>query len=167
MKFELEKVRKDEKEILKNLLEFYQYDFNIFYNDDLNEKGKFEFINTEKYFDDTENKALFVKVAGKYAGFALVSNNTLYTDKGKCIEEFWIMPKYRKGMFAIQVLKQLFKLTRGKIEFIVLKENKRWLETLNYLIEKNCNIEKKVDIKKWDEDFILYVLENKLRIEKC
>ena len=47
----LEKVKKEEKEILNNLLEYYQYDFNIFYNDDLNKNGKFEFINTDKYFN--------------------------------------------------------------------------------------------------------------------
>lgn len=159
MKFELEKVRKDEKEILKNLLEFYQYDFNIFYNADLNKNGRFEFIDTDEYFKDTENKALFIRVNGKYAGFILVSNNTVYANKGKCIEEFWIMPKYRKGMFAFDVLREVFNQIQTKIEFIVLKKNKRWLKSLNYWVEKNYRIEKKVDIKKWDEDFVSFVVD--------
>ena len=162
MKIKLEKVKKEEKAILNNLLEYYQYDFNIFYNDDLNEKGRFEFINTDKYFDKLENQAFFVKVDEKYAGFILISKSTEYENKGSFIEEFWIMPKYRKGMFSFQVLKKLSNIIKGKIEFIVLKENKRWFKTLNYWIEKNFKIEKKEDIKKWNNyDFTLFVIDTK------
>ena len=158
----LEKVKKEEKEILNNLLEYYQYDFNIFYNDDLNKNGKFEFINTDKYFNKKENQAFFVKVDEKYAGFILISKSTEYENKGSFIEEFWIMPKYRKGMFSFKVLKELSNIIKGKIEFIVLKENKRWFKTLNYWIEKNFKIEKKEDIKKWDNyDFTLFVIDTK------
>jgi len=160
MKFKLEKVSGNKIEVLKNLLEFYQYDFNIFYNDDLNENGRFEFIDADKYFDNIENEALFIKVDEKYAGFILVSSDTKYTNEGKCIEEFWIMPKYRKGMFAFKVIKELFKKVKGQIEFIVLRKNERWLKVLTYWLEKNCKIIKKYDIKKWEEDFILFVLEN-------
>ena len=72
------------------------------------------------------------------------------------------MPKYRKGMFSFKVLKELSNIIKGKIEFIVLKENKRWFKTLNYWIEKNFKIEKKEDIKKWDNyDFTLFVIDTK------
>ena len=104
MDFEFEKVSKEKSEILKNLLEYYQYDFNVYYNADLNENGKFEFIDIGLYFENENNQALFIKVKEKYAGFILVSNNTKYTEEGKNIEEFWVMPKYRKGMFAFRVL---------------------------------------------------------------
>ena len=160
MKIELEKVTIKEKEILNNLLEYYQYDFNIFYNDDLNENGRFVFIKTEKYFKQSGNQDFFVVLDEKYAGFILISKDTIYTNNGSCIEEFWIMPKYRKGMFSFQVLKKLVNIIKGKIEFIVLKENKRWLKSLNYWIEKNYIIEKKEDIKKWDNyDFTLFVID--------
>ena len=162
MEIKLEKVKIEEREILNNLLEYYQYDFNIFYDDDLNKNGRFEFIKTDKYFNKLGNQAFFVMVDEKYAGFILISNDTVYEKNAWSIEEFWIMPKYRKGMFCFQVLKKLVNKIKGKIEFIVLKENKRWLKTLNYWIEKNFIIEKKEDIKKWDNyDFTLFVIDTK------
>lgn len=36
----LEKVVKDKENILKQLLEFYLYDFNNYYEDDLSENGR-------------------------------------------------------------------------------------------------------------------------------
>lgn len=159
MEFSIEKVKKEEKDTLKNLLEFYQYDFNVFYDDDLNENGRFEFINVDTYFEDADNEALFIKVKGKFAGFILISNNVKYAKQGKCIEEFWIMPKYRKGMLAFEILEAIFKKINTKIEFIVLKKNERWLKVINYWIQKNYKVERKINITKWDEDFDLFVID--------
>ncbi len=159
MDFQIEKVSKEKSEILKNLLEYYQYDFNVYYNEDLNENGRFEFIDIELYFENEHNQALFIKVKEKYAGFILISNNTKYSEEAICIEEFWIMPKYRKGMFAFKILKKVFDEINGKIEFIVLKRNERWLKTLKYWIEKNYKVLKECDIEKWDEQFTLFLVD--------
>lgn len=156
MNFNLEKVKKEEKETLKNLLEFYLYDFNFYYEDDLNSNGRFEFIDVEPYFQENGNMALFIKQEENYAGFVLISDK----QEQKCIEEFWIMPKYRKGLFAFQVLKQIIKEIKGKIEFIIINENKRWLKTLNYLINKNYKIISKESIKKWETyDFTKFIVD--------
>lgn len=159
MEFKLDKVKLEEKEILKNLLEFYQYDFNVFYEDDLNENGRFEFIDVDQYFESDDNEALFIKVNEKYAGFILISNNVLHINPGKCIEEFWIMPKYRKGMFTFKVLKEIIGRYKTKFEFLVLKKNEKWFKVINYLIHKNYKVEKMIDVTKWDEEFELFVVD--------
>ena len=72
--FKLIKVNEKNKNVLKNLLEYYLYDFNIYYEDDLNESGRFEFIDVEPYINNNNNKAFFVKVDNYYAGFILTSS---------------------------------------------------------------------------------------------
>lgn len=75
-KFSLEKVKKEEENILQNLLEFYLYDFNFFYEDDLNDNGRFEFIDTSEYFTKEKYESFFIKVKDKLAGFILINNKT-------------------------------------------------------------------------------------------
>ena len=50
--FELKVVKENDKDVLRNLLEYYLYDFNFYYEDDLNENGRFEFIDVEPYIND-------------------------------------------------------------------------------------------------------------------
>lgn len=159
--FSLEKVKKEEENILQNLLEFYLYDFNFFYEDDLNDNGRFEFIDTNEYFTKEKYEAFFIRVKDKLAGFILINNNTELIKNGTRIEEFWIMPKYRKGYFSFSVLKEVFFRYQNEIEFIILEQNKRWLKAINYFINKNYTILEKEEITKWDtEKFKLYLIKN-------
>lgn len=153
--FDLVIVDRENKKILENLLEYYLYDFNIYYNDDLNENGRFEFIDVGIYINDKNNKAFFIKVNNNYAGFILIKQ----VEEINIIEEFWIMPKYRKGMFAFKVLKKILSEIHGKVEFIILNKNKRWLGVIKYLISKNYEILKVENIKKWEtEDFTKFTI---------
>jgi predicted acetyltransferase len=156
MDFKLEKVNEEEKEILKNLLEFYLYEFNVYYEDDVNQKGRFDFIDVEPYFKNNKNKAIFIKVNNNYAGFVLISDK----NETKCIEEFWIMPKYRKGFFAFQVLKEVIEEINGKIEFIIINQNERWMKVLKYLINKHYKVISEENIKKWEVyDFTKFIID--------
>lgn len=146
MEFRLEQAKNNEQDILKNLLEFYLYDFNFYYEDDLNSKGRFDFIDTKPYFNNENYKAYFIKVNENFAGFILlIKNNNIQT-----IEEFWIMPKYRKGYFTFEVLKEIINMCNEEIEFIILNENERWLKVIRYLINKNFKILKTEKYIKWD-----------------
>lgn len=106
-------------------------------------------------------KLFFIRVKDKLAGFILINNNTELIKNGTRIEEFWIMPKYRKGYFAFSVLKEVFSRYQNEIEFIILEQNKRWLKAINYFINKNYTILEKEEITKWDtEKFKLYLIKN-------
>ena len=75
------------------------------------------------------------------------------------VEEFWIMPKYRKGMFAFEVLKKVLFEMHGKIEFVILNKNERWLKVVDYWIRKNYQVLNVENIKKWEtEDFTKYTI---------
>ena len=155
--FELKKVKENDKEVLRNLLEYYLYDFNYYYEDDLNENGRFEFIGVEPYINNNFYKAFFILVDNHYAGFVLT-----YTGKEKSVvEEFWIMPKYRKGMFAFEVLTKVLSKMNDKIEFVILNKNERWLKVVDYWIRKNYQVLSMENIKKWEtEDFTKYTILN-------
>lgn len=153
--FELIIVNENNKKILENLLEYYLYDFNIYYEDDLNNSGRFEFIDVKPYINNKNIKAFFVKVNNYYAGFILIKQ----VEEINIIEEFWIMPKYRKGMFAFKVLNKILSQIHGRVEFMILNKNKRWFEVIKYLINKNYEILKVENIKKWDtEDFTKFTI---------
>lgn len=155
--FELKIVEENDKEVLRNLLEYYLYDFNYYYEDDLNENGRFEFIGVEPYINNNFYKAFFILVDNHYAGFVLT-----YTGKEKSVvEEFWIMPKYRKGMFAFEVLTKVLSKMNDKIEFVILNKNERWLKVVDYWIRKNYQVLSMENIKKWEtEDFTKYTILN-------
>ena len=155
--FELKKVKENDKEVLRNLLEYYLYDFNYYYEEDLNENGRFEFIGVEPYINNNFYKAFFILVDNHYAGFVLT-----YTGKEKSVvEEFWIMPKYRKGMFAFEVLTKVLSKMNDKIEFVILNKNERWLKVVDYWIRKNYQVLSMENIKKWEtEDFTKYTILN-------
>lgn len=93
----------------------------------------------------------------KYAGFVLLieKNETVI------IEEFWIMPKYRKGYFAINILNKVMKLYDNKnYEFIILNENIRWLNVIEYLINKNFNLISKEKFIKWENvEFTKFIIK--------
>ncbi len=153
--FEMFEVKKESQDVLENLLEYYLYDFNNYYDDDLNDKGRFEFIDVKPYINNENNKAYIIKVNNKYAGFILIKK----TAELNSIEEFWIMPKYRKGMFAFKVLNSIFSQMNGKVEFLILNKNARWLKTVNYWIHKNYQVLKVQNVKKWDtEDFTKFTI---------
>ncbi len=155
--FELKVVKENDKDVLRNLLEYYLYDFNFYYEDDLNENGRFEFIDVEPYIYNNYFKAYFIIVDNHYAGFVLTS----FGKEKSIVEEFWIMPKYRKGMFAFEVLKKVLSEMHGKIEFVILNKNERWLKVVDYWIRKNYQVLNVENIKKWEtEDFTKYTILN-------
>src|SRR5438128_8980340 len=62
------------KEVIKNLMQFYIYDFSEYVNCDVEENGMFSaYINLEDYWKETGDKFPYViKKNGKYTGFVLV-----------------------------------------------------------------------------------------------
>lgn len=136
MNIELKIICKHDENILKNLFEYYSYDFSKYYNYDLNDNGKFDKVNVEKYFDKSIYQVYLIKVDKKYAGFIIAKKE----EKFNCVNEFWIMPKYRKGFFAYNVLKQFSQYMYGFWIFGILNNNDRWTKALECMIKRNDDI---------------------------
>ena len=94
---ELIPVREDEKEILRNLLEKYDYEFSQYTLEDVNPLGLFGYSRVDHYWTDPNRWAFFIKVDGKLAGFVMVIT---YSESGEktdySMAEFCVLYKYRR-----------------------------------------------------------------------
>jgi predicted acetyltransferase len=94
----------NDKSILRNLLELYQYDFTEFDRADIGDSGKYGYRYLDHYWTEPDRHPFLIKVSGKLAGFVLVSKyNYLSTDEDtRVIAEFFIMRKYRRRGIGTQ-----------------------------------------------------------------
>jgi predicted acetyltransferase len=101
-------VTKDEKEVLKNLLEKYDYEFSQYEDMDVNNLGLYGYKYLDHYWTDKNRFAYFIKVNEKLAGFIMINNHS-ETEKETdySIAEFFVMYKYKRmgvGTYAIKYI---------------------------------------------------------------
>ncbi|MDR0269787.1 GNAT family N-acetyltransferase [Paenibacillus sp.] len=116
---EIIKVREDQKSILKQLIELYEYDFSEFNEADINQYGFYDYKYFDHYWTEENRQAYFVKVSGQYAGFVLVNDHCyLVHNNSRAIAEFFIMRKYRRKGIGKVVSKLIFDTHRGYWEVL-------------------------------------------------
>lgn len=97
MKLKLVPVQEEEKEILRNLLEKYLYEFSQYDGGTVNALGLYGYSYLDNYWTEENRWAFFLKADGKLAGFAMVND---YQESGEktdfCMSEFFVMYPYRK-----------------------------------------------------------------------
>ncbi len=167
MKITFDTIEEKDRNLINTLLQFENYDFCNFYGRDLNEDGKFQDEIPDSFIN--EKNSYIVRADGKIAGFILVRKKIALNT----VEEFWIYPKYRQGLFVYKVLREFSKTQKGLMEYLVLKENDRWLKTLQYMFKKHpdyVKIEICQDIQFFINgkvhDFVRYVVRIQERDEK-
>ena len=106
MQIELVQVRKEEKEVLRNLLEKYDYEFSQYDLGDVNALGLYGYDWLDCYWTEERRWPFFIKVDGQLAGFVMV-NDYPETDEpcDYCLSEFFVLYKYRRagvGSFAVR-----------------------------------------------------------------
>ncbi len=112
MNFEIVPAERHEKEILRNLMEKYDYEFSQYTLEDVNPLGLYGYDWLDGYWTEKGRWAFFLKADGKLAGFAMVND---YPEAGKtdyCMSEFFVMYKYRRcglGSFAARALFDRFR----------------------------------------------------------
>ena len=74
MVVELKQVTVDEKEILRNLLEKYSYEFSQWDKRDVNKLGLYGYLYLDNYWTEDKRWAYFILVDGKLVGFAMVND---------------------------------------------------------------------------------------------
>lgn len=97
MNIELKKVQLEEREILSNLLEKYDYEFSQYDNRDVNSLGLYGYKYLDCYWIEENRWAYFIVVDGKLAGFAMVNDFPEAADRKTdySMAEFFVMHKYR------------------------------------------------------------------------
>ena len=124
MKKELKRVSVEEKEILKNLLEKYEYEFSQWDNRDVNKLGLYGYDYLDCYWTEENRNAYFIRVDGNLAGFALVNDYIEGNEEADyAIGEFFVLHKYRHyGVGKFAAIK-IFDMYNGKWQLKVHPKN--------------------------------------------
>ncbi|MBN1261003.1 MAG: GNAT family N-acetyltransferase [Anaerolineae bacterium] len=121
----IERVTEEDRSVLEQLMELYAYDFSEFDGADVNTHGLYGYRYLGHYWTEPDRHPFFVRVAGKLAGFVLVSG-FCYLQKGadiRSISEFFILRKYRRQGIGRQVAFQIFDMLPGKWEVVQMGTN--------------------------------------------
>lgn len=114
MELRIKRVEAYEKEILRNLLEKYDYEFSQWDGRDVNAMGLFGYAYLDHYWTEENRFAYFLFAEGKIAGFAMVNGHNETLRKADLnLAEFCILPKYRCGGLGKWFAMHLFDMHRG------------------------------------------------------
>ena len=92
----------DEKPILRQLLELYEYDFSEFERTDVGPHGFYGYRYLDHYWTEPDRHPYLIRVDGNLAGFVLVNRHTVSGEDRWSVAEFFVMRKYRgRGVGAL------------------------------------------------------------------
>ncbi|EHH2479584.1 GNAT family N-acetyltransferase [Vibrio vulnificus] len=123
MKIEVHEISPNEKELIQNLLQFYEYEFSIYEEDDVDESGDFEIADVDEYFEIREYTPLLVRVSGQPAGFVIVNSDPNAENGRYLIEEFFIMKRFQEKGVGREVAGQVFDMFGQDWVVRVISEN--------------------------------------------
>lgn len=158
---ELVQVAEEQKSILRQLIELYEYDFSEFNDADLNSYGFYGYKYFDHYWTDENRKAYFVKVSGQYAGFVLVNDYCyLVEDKqARAIAEFFIMRKYRRKGIGHKAAALAFDTHQGIWEVLQHGNNEAskvfWKHVISQYTNENYSI-RDVVTEHWKGEGIIF-----------
>ncbi len=125
MNIELKKVNVEEKEILRNLLEKYDYEFSQWNNRDVNKLGLYGYDYLDYYWTEEKRWAFFIVVDGNLAGFAMVNDYPESKEEmDYTMAEFFVMCKYRCGGVGKFAAMKVFDMFHGKWQLTRHPKNK-------------------------------------------
>ena len=111
MKICLNKVLVNKKDILYRMLQYSLYEESLFDLNEMNENALFEYKDFDLYFEDEDKVAYFIMEndTKKILGFIMISKNiNIYN-----INEFMILPKYRKIGIGKKAAFMIFNMYKG------------------------------------------------------
>jgi predicted acetyltransferase len=115
MNIELVAIDVNEKEILRNLLEKYDYEFSQYDQRDVNDLGLYGYDYLDNYWTEEGRHAFFIKVDGKLAGFVMINTfREIEEITNYSIAEFFVMYKYRGCGVGRYAAFQIFDMFHGK-----------------------------------------------------
>ena len=136
--FILKKILPVSLHVLDNMLQLYVHEINEYfdYSIVLGDDGRYRIKSAQKHLAD--GWGYFIIVSCEYAGFILMNRKTK-ASKGVFISEFFILPRYRHGLFYQYVIVRLFSELKGSVEYRVLMKNRRALLLFGSLAKKSVS----------------------------
>lgn len=114
---------------LENMARFYLYEMSRFCGfrvDDFSwpEDNLLKKHHFEKYLEEEDRKAFFIKVQDELAGLVLVTKIGINPNIDWKIGEFFVLPKFQRQSIGQKIALQVFNRFPGRWEVSVLPENK-------------------------------------------
>lgn len=116
MEVEIVEIKEEEKEVLLNLIEKYLYEFSQWEKTDVNVEGNYGYEYLDCYFEEENRYPYFIKVDGKLAGFAMISDYPEVPEETTdyCLSELFVMHKYRRGGVGRKAVNSVLDKHHGK-----------------------------------------------------
>lgn len=138
-KISVVEVCKQDKKILFNLMQLYQYDFAEIEGNDCNSKGLFEYNYLNSYWEEDTRHPFLIKYKNKIAGLALVNR---FSELGQInihsIAEFFILRNYRQQGIGLLASVEIIKKFSGQWEISQTYKNHVaqvfWLKVVRHLV---------------------------------
>lgn len=148
MKFEIQEVKEQNKEVIYNLMQLYTYELSFFED----ETTDFKLLDSglyvmskyvEMYWTSDKRHPYILKCDNELAGFVLAR----YNEYGKNeIAEFFVLNKYRRSGAGKFMANEMFELYKGPWEVRTLLKNERAQNFWRNVIREfsNNNFEEKL-----------------------
>ena len=138
MEIKLVPAKKSQKEILRNLLEKYGYEFSQYDQMELDELGLYGYDYLDYYWIEKNHFPYLIEVDGRLAGFALVNPVPLYgVETDFTLAEFFVAYSYRELGVGSWCVQQLFDTHQGRWGLMFHPRNKGsqkfWLRVVGRL----------------------------------
>ena len=148
MKFEIQEVKEQDKEVIYNLMQLYTYELSFFED----ETTDFKLLDSglyvmskyvEMYWTSDKRHPYILKCDNELAGFVLQRFNE--DDKNE-IAEFFVLNKYRRSGAGKFMANEMFELYKGPWEVRTLLKNERAQNFWRNVIREfsNNNFEEKL-----------------------
>jgi len=116
MEINIQEAAYDQKPILRNLLELYEYDESELTGRDTDEHGLFGYKYLDHYWTEEDRHPFLIYADGKLAGFVLVNRRGLLGSEARVIAEFFVLRAYRRRGVGEEAARQVFDRLPGKWE---------------------------------------------------
>ena len=93
----------EDKPVLRRLLELYLHDFSELTDADVDAHGRFGYPYLDLYWTEPERRPFLFRVAGHWAGFALVRTGVPHD-----MAEFFVLRKHRRTGVGVEAASDLF-----------------------------------------------------------
>jgi predicted acetyltransferase len=164
MDITIELVKREEKEILENIIEKYCYEFSQYNNRDVNDSGLYGYDDLDCYWDKENWYPFFIKVDNKLAGFVMFNDdpesNKYESNYG--ISDFFILYKYRRNGIGQYCVKHILDKYKGKWQIKFHSKNeiskKFWVRTIDEYTKGKYEIIKDDPEMKYEDGEIRYIV---------
>jgi predicted acetyltransferase len=156
MNIKIDSIKYSEKEILRNLLEKYLYEFSQYEKTDINELGLYGYNYLDCYWTENNRWAYFIKINNRIIGFALVNDYPeIKIETDFSMAEFFIVYKYRHLGIGKCCTNYLFNKHKGKWHIKYHPENKVsklfWTNVVREYTKENYKIYKNEEDTEYED----------------